>query len=60
MGWLRHYIRSFRQKNPNNCDDGLMVDCMYRLNYNDGYILCYYMGVRSIESCKDCEYKKRR
>lgn len=57
MSWLRHYLESFKAK-PLSGNDEWNVDCRHRLRYDDGLILCYYMGVRSIESCKDCEYKE--
>ena len=57
MSWLMHYLESFKAHNPpSDCDK--LVDCQHRLRYDDGLILCYYMGVRSIESCKDCEYRE--
>lgn len=57
MGWLRHYLGRFKAKPLP--DDEVMVDCRHRLRYADGLILCYYFGVRSVESCKCCEYKGR-
>ena len=58
MGWLRHYLGKFKAKEPAS-DEDVCVDCHYRLRYDDGLILCYYFGVRSVESCKSCEFKVR-
>ena len=59
MSWLRHYLKSFKAKSSPEGDEGMVVDCRHRLRYDDGLILCYYFGVRSVESCKDCEYNGR-